>query len=140
MQRSSRQHIERQRKESVCIIYFTTKRILRNLSWAVLMLKARSFLEEISRLWSFLTLLTNPSTRALFFATILLPQHGLGLADILLPSMALFPSRVQIQNQISFRRPETQRERICFLELNSQFMSRWTWIGSIKTLIAQRSK
>ena len=45
-----------------CVSYSSCKRILRNLSWASLMLKARSRFELISRLWSFLTLLTNPST------------------------------------------------------------------------------
>jgi hypothetical protein len=67
----------------------TIKRILRNLSWALVMLKERSGLEEISLLWSFLTLFKNPSERPRFFAAnILLPEHGLGFAaDILLPSI-----------------------------------------------------
>lgn len=65
----------------------TTRRILRNLSWAVLIEKARSKRDEISRRWSFLTLLTNPSGRDLFWATTLLPLQGLGFAMILLPSI-----------------------------------------------------
>lgn len=68
---------------------FTCRRILRNLSWASLIVKARSLLELISRRWSFLTLLTKPSTppiRGRFLAaTTLRPLHGRGLADILLP-------------------------------------------------------
>lgn len=51
------------------------------------MLKARSLLQEISRLCSFLTVLTNPLVRGLFLAKILLPEHGLGFADTLLPSI-----------------------------------------------------
>lgn len=70
-------------------IWDTIKRILRNLSWALLILKARSRLEEISRLCNFLTVLTNPLVRGLFFANILLPEQGLGFADILLPSILL---------------------------------------------------
>lgn len=64
--------------------------MLRNRSWASLMLKARSRFEEISLLWSFFTLLTNPSRppRGRFFATTRRPQHGLGLAVILLPSIS----------------------------------------------------
>lgn len=68
----------------------TCKRMLRNRSWALLMLKARSRLEQISRLWSFFTLFTNPSKppRGRFFATTRRPEHGLGLAVILLPSIS----------------------------------------------------
>lgn len=68
----------------------TCKQMLRNRSWASLMLKARSRLEEISLLWSFFTLLTKPSRppRGRFFATTRRPQHGLGLAVILRPSMS----------------------------------------------------
>lgn len=63
--------------------------MLRNLSWASVIVNARSRLELISRRWSFLTLLTKPSKpaqlRRRFFAKTLLPLQGLGLADILLP-------------------------------------------------------
>ena len=64
--------------------------MLRNRSWALLILKPRSRLDEISRLWSFLTLLRNPSTRARFFeAETRRPAHGRGIADILRPSIAI---------------------------------------------------
>lgn len=69
------------------------RRIFRNLSWALLILKARSGLEQISRHWSFFTLFTTPSTRGLFLATIRRPEQGRGLADILLP-----PSICPIRN------------------------------------------
>lgn len=76
--------------------------MLRNLSWALLVLKARSRLEEISRLCSFLTLLTKPSARGLLLATTRRPEHGLGLADILLHASITFfsSSSVLIDLQI----------------------------------------
>lgn len=75
--------IERERERSS-----TTKRMLRKRSWALHKLKARSRLEQISRRWSFRTLLTIPSERGRFFATTRRPEHGRGLAAIRLPSIA----------------------------------------------------
>lgn len=69
----------------------TCKRILRNRSWASMILKPRILLVQISRRWSFLTLLINPSPapprRGFFFATTRRPQQGLGLTVILLPPL-----------------------------------------------------
>lgn len=86
--------------------------MLRNLSWALLMLKARSLLERISRLCNFFTLFTNTSPRGLFLATTLRPEHGLGLADILLPSINIphhYRRRRQHQQQHSRNSSSTQQ-------------------------------
>lgn len=68
---------------------WTCKRILRNRSWASVILNPRTLLVLISRLWSFLTLLINPSPEpprpCFFFATTRRPQQGLGLELTLLP-------------------------------------------------------
>lgn len=81
----------------------TCNRMLRNLSWASEMEKARSLLEQISLLRSFLTLFTHssppdPHHLSLFFAaTTLLPLHGRGLTP------TLFPSIKRAQNSRSSR-------------------------------------
>lgn len=81
MSRSRKEREERRRR--------TIKRMLRNLSWALVIVKARSGLEEISRLWSFLTLFRNALVGVLFLAITRRPEQGRGVADILLPSIAL---------------------------------------------------
>lgn len=68
--------------------------MLRNLSWALLILNDLSLFELISLRMSFCTLFTTPSDRCLFLAKIRRPLHGLGLAVIRLPSIRkLFFSR-----------------------------------------------
>lgn len=81
--------------------------MLRNLSCASVMEKARSRLELISRRWSFLTLLTNPSTRrGLFFATTRRPQHGRGLTVIRLPPPSISQRAKETSAAGTLRRTE----------------------------------
>ena len=93
----------------------TCKRIFLNLSWASLILKERSRLEQISRLWSFLTLFTNPSLRGRFLATTRRPLPGRGLTDILFPS--IISQTLQITHHFGASPPNSNRKNQFFFFL-----------------------